>query len=156
MLLIGYYFKQIDILHKVVISSANSKAILIVILSFIVYIASNYYSVAGIGSRVYNTLLLTYTGGIAGFICLINLSEYLVRFKALNKVLTFYGKETLVILCIHSLDLFIHYPDLPGNLIYLFILWRIAVVTIGVLLIKRIPPLKKIFYNLETAQPKPV
>lgn len=154
LLLAGYYFKQIDILHKVVISSANKKAIIIVLIALPLYVVCNNYTTAGIGIRQYYTIVLTYLGGIAGFICLINLSEALVPFKWVNKILTFYGKETLVILCIHSLDLFIRYPQKFYDHPFLFVLWRILVVTAGIYIIKLIPPLKKIYYNLDTVQPK--
>lgn len=107
----GYKLKNFKLFNgsKIPISS-----ILILICLWLICI-NNY--AFDLNQRVYRDFTITLVGSISGSIMIFYLSSYISKIPILNNFLTFCGRESLIILCIH----FLEYRIIPWNYIFKFI-----------------------------------
>jgi len=67
-------------------------------------------STLSMSKRFYGIYYLNFLGAIAGSIILFYIAIYLSKINAIQKSLSFFGKHTIVILCIHDLDWRLPFP----------------------------------------------
>ncbi len=94
---VGYELKSMD---KGKIKISNIGFIFLVSLWFL---CINKYAF-DLNQRAYRDFAISILGSISGSIVILYISQYISRFDYLNSFLSFCGKESLVILCIHFLE----------------------------------------------------
>lgn len=130
----------------------------LMLFSCVFFVWSSYSGVFGMVTMTSPNVLISMLGGVGGSILVIKLStkmDYAFRNNKIEKILTFFGRNSLVILCLHIIDLdniqlwsrimsFIT-PILPYSVaIIVGIVYRILFVGFACLIILKIP----IFRNL--------
>ncbi len=94
---VGYELKSMD---KGKIKISNIGLICLVSLWFL---CINKYAF-DLNQRAYRDFTISIAGSISGSIVIFYISQYISRLDYLNRFLTFCGRESLVILCIHFLE----------------------------------------------------
>ena len=93
---IGYKLKQYQVLGRIRIFNLNT-----LILLFIFLAAAYFNSYVDMNNRVYGNLLLFYLAGIAGSLLAIKGTKLLSKSRLFTALLTYIGRESLVILIFH-------------------------------------------------------
>lgn len=149
---IGHIAKKYEIYNKLV----GMKEIVFSIIMFIVWIIGIWFNVnVSMVQNKYNYGIISIVVAISATYCIIQISkliEKLDKKEMFSKILKLAGKNTLIILCFHliELDIFpysIIYKIIPIRLIsnILILTIKFAWVSFGVIIVHKLPLLSKIF-----------
>lgn len=148
----GYYLKKSGYTE---IKNVSVFTMGVLLLGFVVAYYLNGTPAIAVGH--YNDLFLFFVAALCGIIVTCSVSYYLARSSPIEGILSFFGKNSLIILCFHMLPYTgIHYvgrflsPRLYG-FYFSNVLFEIAcmlmVSVLIIFMVKHIPLLKRVYYS---------
>lgn len=159
--MLGYYAKKHNVLNALhnklfmVVITAFSLIVFVINIIFNgkLYMVKNYYQF-----NVFTLLV-----AVCGTILVILLSRLISKTKIPKKILTFYGKNSMVILCVHLIEMdclpWRSFRELLSShgvsewlRLLILVILKIIISTIAVFIVLKIPPIARIF-NIN-AKPK--
>lgn len=141
----GYIFNKTNIFNIKI-------HILILIFLFFLWSISVYLGAMDMASRQYSNFIICILGAISASYIIIKFCKVISKYTIWDKYLSTFGKETLVILCFHLLEMdFFPWQSITRilgytNNMFLLIVLKIAFATIVTISIKKIPLLRKVYY----------
>ena len=135
-MLVGNMAKKYNLLEKIL------KDWKIIILFVIAWIIGLKFGNIEIAIRSYPNIITTYITAISGAIVIFYLSSLIEKyFHIFSKVLTWYGRNSMYILCMHRLESgLIDYKNLSKGMIFVC---KMTIVTIGTVVINLIKGIYK-------------
>ena len=141
----GYMFKKKNIINLRV----NT---LVLILLIILWATSVQLGAMDMAGRKYSNFIICIIGAISASYIIIKFCKLISKYMLIDKYLSTLGKETLVILCFHLLEMdffpwqtstkFLAY----ANNIMLLIILKVIFAIIIIISVKKIPLLRKVYY----------
>ena len=96
---IGYYFKEYKVFEKF----GTNKAFIFAIAVMIFWITGNANECVNLCDAVYSDVVLFIMAAMSGIICTYIVSDVLVQVQWISKLMSYIGRNTLVIFGTHSL-----------------------------------------------------
>lgn len=150
--LVSLLFMYIGYMLKYTKFFQRKPNLFIIFVLFSIWGLSIYNGGLNINTRTYNNPLISIIGSVGGSIFLIYLSITISKFEFIEKGLSYVGKETLTILCIHLLEgkcfpweKILHYEILYSNAIMLSI-FKIIVILAICTRVKNVPFIRSMYY----------